>query len=70
MPWLQPCRVQSPCNPLIGDYTKILYTIDEVDIPSTQCKVSLNGLNSVGNVDGLSFSSIDFVMFQRSHYVS
>jgi hypothetical protein len=28
--------VQSPCNPLIEDYTEIFYMIDEWDIPPIQ----------------------------------
>jgi hypothetical protein len=32
---------QSPCNPLIENYTQIFYTIDEGDIPSTEYKLSL-----------------------------
>jgi hypothetical protein len=35
--------VQSPCNPLIKDYTQIFYMIDEGDILSIQYKVSLWG---------------------------
>jgi hypothetical protein len=35
--------VQYPCNPLIEDYTEIFYVIDEGDIPSIQCKMSLRG---------------------------
>jgi hypothetical protein len=33
--------MQSPCNPLIEDYTEIFYMIDEEDIPSIRCKMSL-----------------------------
>jgi hypothetical protein len=34
--------------------------IDERDIPSIQCKVSLMGLKSVRKVDGMSVVFIDF----------
>jgi hypothetical protein len=37
--------VQSPCKPLIEDYTEKFYMIDEGDIPSIQGKMSLGGLN-------------------------
>jgi hypothetical protein len=33
--------MQSPCNPLIDDYTEIFYMIDEGDIPSIPCKMIL-----------------------------
>jgi hypothetical protein len=36
-----PFYVQSPCNPLIKDYTEILYTIYKWDVPSIQCKKRL-----------------------------
>jgi hypothetical protein len=37
--------VPTPCNPLIEDYTEIFYMIDEGDITSIQCKMSLRGLS-------------------------
>jgi hypothetical protein len=40
--------VQSSCNPLIEDYIQILYMIDDGDIPSIPCKMSLGGPTSVG----------------------
>jgi hypothetical protein len=49
--------VQSPCNPLIEDWTEIVYIIDEGDIPSVQFKMSLSGPKSIRKVDGL---SLDF----------
>jgi hypothetical protein len=52
--------VQSPCNPLNEDYTEIFYMIDEGDIPSSQCKMSLRGPKSMRKVDGLSHMFIDF----------
>jgi hypothetical protein len=52
--------VQSPCNPLIEDYTEIFYMIDEWYIPTIHCKMSLVGPNSMRNVDGLSLIFIDF----------
>jgi hypothetical protein len=42
--------VQSPCDPLIEDYTEIFYIIDKGDIPSIQCKMSLRGPKSVRKV--------------------
>jgi hypothetical protein len=45
--------VQSPCNPLIEDYTEIFYMIEKGDIPSIQCKMSLGGPMSMRKVDGL-----------------
>jgi hypothetical protein len=56
--------MQSPCNPLIEDYTEIFYVIDEGDIPSIQCKMSLRGPKSIRKVDGLRLILID------SHHVS
>jgi hypothetical protein len=35
--------MQSTCNPLIEDSTKIFCTIDEGDFPSIECKMSLGG---------------------------
>jgi hypothetical protein len=43
--------VQSPCNPLSEDYAKIFNMIDEGDIPSVECKMSLRGPKSVRKVD-------------------
>jgi hypothetical protein len=53
-------HVQSPCSPLIEDYIDIFYVIDEGDIPSIQCKMSLGGPKSMRKVVGLSLISIDF----------
>jgi hypothetical protein len=39
--------VQSPCNPLIEDYTEIIYMFDKGDIPSIQCNMSLRGPKSM-----------------------
>jgi hypothetical protein len=49
--------VKSPCNPLIEDYTQIIYMIDKGDILSVQCKM---GPKSMTKVDCLSFIFIDF----------
>jgi hypothetical protein len=38
-----PFHVQSPCNPLIEDYTEIFHSTEQADIPSMQCKMSLRG---------------------------
>jgi hypothetical protein len=52
--------VQSPCNPLIEDYTEIFYIIDEGDIPSILRNISLRGPQSMRKVDGPSLIFIDF----------
>jgi hypothetical protein len=52
--------VQSPSNPLVEDYTEIFSMIDEGDIPSIQCKMSLKGRRSMRKVGGLSLIFIDF----------
>jgi hypothetical protein len=52
--------VQSPCDPLIEDYTEILYVIDKGDIPSILCKMSLGGPKSVRKVDGWRLNLIHF----------
>jgi hypothetical protein len=46
--------VQSPYNALIEDYIKIFNMIEEGDIQSIQCKMSLRGPNYMRKVDGLS----------------
>jgi hypothetical protein len=51
--------VQSPCNPLIEDYTEIFHMIDKEDIPSFQCKMSLRRPKSVKKVDSVSLIFID-----------
>jgi predicted Zn-dependent protease with MMP-like domain len=43
--------MQSPCNALTRDYTQIFYVIDEGDMPSIQCKMSLRGPKPVRKVD-------------------
>jgi hypothetical protein len=52
--------VQSPCNPLIEDYTEIFYMTDEGVIPSIQCKMGPRGPNSMRKVDDLRVFLIDF----------
>jgi hypothetical protein len=52
--------MQSSSNPLVEDYTEVFYMIDEGDIPSVQCKMSLRGPKSMREVDGPSFIFIDF----------
>jgi hypothetical protein len=52
--------VQSPCNPLIEDYTEIFYMIDKGDIPCIPCKMSFVGPKSMRKADGLSLIFIDF----------
>jgi hypothetical protein len=51
--------MQSPCYPLIGDYTEIFYMTDEVDIRSIQYKMSLKRPRSVRKVNGLNLLFID-----------
>jgi hypothetical protein len=55
--------VQSPCNPLIEDYTKIFYMIDKGDIVSIQCKMILRGPKSMRKVDSLSLNFITLHTF-------
>jgi hypothetical protein len=57
--------VQSPCNPLIEDYTEIFYMIDEGDILSIQRKMSLSGPKSMRKVDGVSLILI--ILCSRTH---
>jgi hypothetical protein len=45
--------VQSPCNPLIENYTQIFHMVDEGDILSIQCKMNLRWPKSMGEVYGL-----------------
>jgi hypothetical protein len=54
--------VRSPCNPLIEDYTEILYEYitDEGGAPFFQCKMNLRGPKSMRKVDGMSLTFIDF----------
>jgi hypothetical protein len=52
--------VQSPCNPLIKDYTEIFYIIDKRDMPSIRCKMNLGRPKSTRKVDCLSLIFIDF----------
>jgi hypothetical protein len=52
--------VQSPCNPLVEDYTQIFYMISKGDIPSIQCKMSPKEPKSMRKVDGLNLIFNDF----------
>jgi hypothetical protein len=52
--------MRSRCNPLIEDYTQMLYMIDEGDFPSIQCKMSLRGPKSKRKIDGLCLIFVDF----------
>jgi hypothetical protein len=52
--------VQSPCNPLIEDYSKTFYIIDKGNIPSIECRTSLTEPKSIRNIDNLSLIFIDF----------
>jgi hypothetical protein len=53
-------KVQSPCNPLMGDYTLIFNMIDKGDILSIRRKMSLRRPKSMRKVDGLNLIFIDF----------
>jgi hypothetical protein len=44
-------------------------SIDEGDVPSLQCKMSLNWSNSVREIDGLNIIFMNFI-FQWSHHIS
>jgi hypothetical protein len=52
--------MQFPCNPLVEDYPEVFYAIHRGDAPSFQCEVNLRWSKSMREVDGLSFSVIDF----------
>jgi hypothetical protein len=52
--------MQSPCSPLIEDYTQIFYTIDEGDISYFQCEMILRWSKSMREVDGQISIFIDF----------
>jgi hypothetical protein len=52
--------VQYPWNPLIEDYTEIIYMIDKRDIASIEHMVSLRRPKSMRKADGLSLIFIDF----------
>jgi hypothetical protein len=45
--------VKSSCNSLIENYTETFYSICKRNVPSFQCKGSLNWFNSMGEVDCL-----------------
>jgi hypothetical protein len=62
--------VQSPCNPLIKDYTEIFYIVDEGDIPSIWCKMGIRGPKFMRKVDGLSLIFIDFYVAALTPYLS
>jgi hypothetical protein len=51
--------VNFPFNPLIEDDTEIFYMIDEGNVVSVQCNVSLKRAKSM-SLGGLSLSIIDF----------
>jgi hypothetical protein len=56
-PWFRHFHVQSPCNPLIEDYTEIFYMIIEWDVPTVQCMMGFGGPNLMRKANGLDFSS-------------
>jgi hypothetical protein len=52
--------VKSPCNSFINDYTQAFYVIHEGDVPSVQYEMNLRWCKSMREVDGPSFTLIDF----------
>jgi hypothetical protein len=52
--------VQSTCNHLIEDYSKIIYMNDEGDVPSIQCKMSFRGHKYMRKGDDLSLIVVNF----------
>jgi hypothetical protein len=52
--------MQSPCNPLTENYSKIFYMINEGDIASIQCKMKVGGPKSTRKVNALSLPFVDF----------
>jgi hypothetical protein len=52
--------MQSPCNPLVKDYTEVFYTIHKWNILSAQCEMNFMWSKSMREVDGTSFIFIDF----------
>jgi hypothetical protein len=52
--------VESPCNPLVEDYTDVFYMNHKGDVPSVQCEMSLRRSNSMRDVDSSSFIFINF----------
>jgi hypothetical protein len=60
--------MQSPYNPLIEDYTEIFYMINEGDVPSVQCDMSLRCSKAMKNIYGRSFILIYFKSKPKSRY--
>jgi hypothetical protein len=52
--------VPSPCNPLVEDYTEVLYIISKRVVLTVQCEMNLTWPNSMTEVDDPSFIFIDF----------
>jgi hypothetical protein len=52
--------VQSPCNPLIEDYTEIFYTIYKWNISSIQCEMRHRWMTTAREVDPVSLIFINF----------
>jgi hypothetical protein len=55
------------CDPFMKCYTDVFYMIYEGDVPSIHRKTSLDRLSSVGEVESLNLTFIDFYI-QRSHH--
>jgi hypothetical protein len=51
--------MQSPCNPLNEDYTKICYTNVKEDIQSIQCRMGLRGLAGIYQDSSASIYRLD-----------
>jgi hypothetical protein len=49
----------NPCKFSIRNYTEILHTVYKGNVPSFQCKMSLDLSTSMGELDGLSLIFID-----------
>jgi hypothetical protein len=62
--------VQSPCDPLIEDYTEIFHIIDGKDILAIQYKMSLRGPKSVRKVDSLNLIFIDFYVTAHTPHLN
>jgi hypothetical protein len=52
--------MQFPYIPIVEDYTKVFYMIQEGDFPSVQCMTNLRWPKSMWEADGPKFIFIDF----------
>jgi hypothetical protein len=51
--------MQSPCDPLVEDYTEVFHVIHRGDVLSVQCEMNFRWSKSMREVDGVSFVFID-----------